>query len=176
MYIRKALWSVILLAVAAAPSPAQQCNRTVVAKVAALDQVITYNRLGSNTPAAAIFALTSDIVDKTSKKSCADTTCAPGKVELRDDKRPRPIVLRANAGDCLNIVFTNLLDPRGGPETCAKNRGGSNQDQMNTCYAGLHIQGLQLQNSVQAPATMAIQNDASWVGNNPNSLVQPVAS
>ena len=28
---------------------------------------------------------------------------------LRPDKRPRPIVLRANAGDCLQISFQNLL-------------------------------------------------------------------
>jgi hypothetical protein len=34
-----------------------------------------------------------------------------GQVALRSDKRPRPIVLRMNEGDCLNINFTNLLDP-----------------------------------------------------------------
>ncbi|HKP12626.1 MAG TPA: hypothetical protein VJZ91_10965, partial [Blastocatellia bacterium] len=33
----------------------------------------------------------------------------PGKVMLRPDKRPRPIVLRANVGDCLQISFQNLL-------------------------------------------------------------------
>ncbi|MGH9194578.1 MAG: hypothetical protein ACRD1T_02415, partial [Acidimicrobiia bacterium] len=33
----------------------------------------------------------------------------PGKVMLRPDKRPRPMVLRANAGDCLQISFQNLL-------------------------------------------------------------------
>ena len=33
----------------------------------------------------------------------------PGAVMLRDGKRPRPIVLRVNEGDCLEIHFTNLL-------------------------------------------------------------------
>ncbi len=36
---------------------------------------------------------------------------APGYVKLRDDKRPRPLVLRANEGDCLEVRFHNLLMP-----------------------------------------------------------------
>ena len=41
-----------------------------------------------------------------------------GKVRLKDYKRARPIVLRANVGDILEIRFTNLLnqtDPSDGP-------------------------------------------------------------
>jgi hypothetical protein len=167
MHIRKALWSVVLLAVAGAPIQAQQCKRTIIAKVAAIDQMITYNRMGSATPAAAIFALLSDIVDSSSQQSCAQTKCAPGKVALRSDKRPRPIVLRANVGDCLNIEFTNLLDPNGGPGNCPNSR----TDGASTCYTGMHIQGLELRNAPPPPSI----NDASWVGKNPNSLVLPVA-
>ena len=32
-------------------------------------------------------------------------------MKLRSDKRPRPLVLRANEGDCLEVTFTNLLSP-----------------------------------------------------------------
>ncbi|HEV2964651.1 MAG TPA: hypothetical protein VG649_22675, partial [Candidatus Angelobacter sp.] len=167
MHIRKALLSVVLVSIAGISVQGQQCKRTVVAKVGVIDQMITYNRMGSTTPATAIFALMSDIVNSSSQQSCtqAGANCTPGQVALRADKRPRPIVLRANAGDCLNIEFTNLLDPNGGPANC--NQGRS--DGMSSCYAGLHIQGLELQNS-PAPA---IKNDSSWVGRNPNSLAPP---
>jgi hypothetical protein len=34
-----------------------------------------------------------------------------GQVALRSDKRPRPLTLRMNEGDCMDVTFTNLLDP-----------------------------------------------------------------
>ena len=46
----------------------------------------------------------------------------PGFVKLRESKRPRPLVLRANEGDCLQVRFHNLLvrgvpdDRTGAPE------------------------------------------------------------
>ena len=47
-----------------------------------------------------------------------------GNVRLRSDKRPRPIVLRMNSGDCLRITFTNLLsyvsDPRSARHSLAR--------------------------------------------------------
>jgi len=49
------------------PAGAQQCTRTVVAKVVALDQPITFNRLGTNITAAMIFALQRDVVDSSGK-------------------------------------------------------------------------------------------------------------
>jgi hypothetical protein len=39
----------------------------------------------------------------------------PGKVTLRPDKRPRPIVLRVAAGDCLTVNLTNLLAYQANP-------------------------------------------------------------
>ncbi len=36
-----------------------------------------------------------------------------GKVTLRPDKRPRPMTLRANQHDCLEITLTNLIAPVG---------------------------------------------------------------
>lgn len=168
MCIRSAVWFVISFAVAAAPIQAQQCQRTVVAKVASIDQLITYNRMGSTTPAAAIFALLRDIQDNTTHQFCDKVSCKPGNVALRADKRPRPIVLRVNVGDCLDVQFTNLIDPNS--PTCTNSRN----DGMSTCYTGMHIQGLELRSSVQGPAA-PIGNDASWVGKNTNSLVLPVS-
>ena len=39
----------------------------------------------------------------------------PGKVSLRPDKRPRPLVLRVAAGDCLTINLQNLLAYQANP-------------------------------------------------------------
>ncbi|HEX4966047.1 MAG TPA: hypothetical protein VF173_34880, partial [Thermoanaerobaculia bacterium] len=104
------------------------CERTVTANVVALPQVIYLNRLGAHIPNGMMFALARDVVqaDATGKilqplKTCYPdaTQCTPGLVTLRPDKRPRPIVLRANEGDCLKIVFTNLLSPAPGPGASA---------------------------------------------------------
>ena len=80
---------VVLLAVssarAQAPAPVD-CERTVKADVVALDQVITYNSLGAINPAGMMYALKRDVV-------AVDQTrgLVAGNVQLRPDKRPRPI-------------------------------------------------------------------------------------
>jgi hypothetical protein len=170
MSLRSTMWFVVVLAVSITPLQAepQQCQRTIVAKVAAIDQMITYNRLGSNTPAAEIFALLRDIQDNSSHQSCDKVTCQPGQVSLRPDKRPRPIVLRANVHDCLEVQFTNLIDPKPATGPCVGTTKNPRADGSSTCYTGMHIQGLELRNP--------ITNDASWVGANKNSLVEPVVS
>jgi hypothetical protein len=81
---------------------------------------------------------------------------SPGKVMLRGAKRPRPIALRANVGDCLEIHFTNLLDPAPVHGSAA------------TRYAGVHASGLELVDR--------IDSNGSWVGANPGAtggLVAP---
>ena len=69
---------------------------------------------------------------------------------LRKEKRPRPIVLRANVGDHLRIRFTNLLAPT----------------QVNgsavTRYAGVHIAGLELVPSYDL-RLMSPVNDAGGI-------------
>lgn len=99
--------------------------RIVHADVAALDHLLVYNRFGSFNPFGMIFALRRDVTamtEATSRPSadfCAEQTGSeagtgklePGEVRLRDCKRPRPLVLRANAGDILEITLTNLLRP-----------------------------------------------------------------
>jgi len=85
------------------------------------------------------------------------TGLVPGNVRLKDYKRARPLVLRMNVGDCLEIAFQNLLDP---------NRADDNQPATRT--ASIHVVGLQLRNS--------ILDDGSNVGTNASSLVAPGGS
>jgi len=113
-----AVTAALILVSSLAPTPAAaQCTGDVTAEVVAMDQVLTYNRMGAFDPAGMIFALARDVfpkgtlaADQTLAKSCAGGGCEPGKVQLRDDKRPRPLTLRVNEGDTICIEFTNLLN------------------------------------------------------------------
>jgi hypothetical protein len=128
------------------------CGRTIRANVVAFDQVFFYNRLGAVNPAGMIYALRRDVAPIDPALGLV-----PGNVQLRLDKRARPIVLRMNVGDCLQISFQNLLDP---------NRADEGQPATRT--ASVHVQGLELVGS--------IASDGSNVGVNPSSLVAPGGS
>ncbi|HEX6745870.1 MAG TPA: multicopper oxidase domain-containing protein [Longimicrobium sp.] len=140
----------LLLALAGAVPLHAQCTRTKIAKVVALEQFIWYNRLGANAPDALLFALEQDVV---SSSGGAATT---GDARLRDGRRPRPVVLRVNAGECLRITLRNLLSPQNGthPDT--------------TRAVSIHVVGMQLVNT--------ISDDGSAVQANPSSLVEPGSS
>ena len=127
---------------------APSCARTIKADVVAFDQPFFYNRLGAVNPAGMIYALRRDVEAKSS------AGLVPGNVRLKKYKRARPIVLRMNVGDCIQILFQNLLDP---------NRADDNQPATRT--ASIHAVGLNLQAS--------ILDDGSNVGKNPSSLVTP---
>ena len=139
-------------------SPPPTCDRTVKADVVALDQALIYNRLGAINPAGMIYALKSDVVAIDPAKGLV-----PGNVTLRAGKRPRPIALRLNVGDCLQINFTNLL----AADAADVNSFAANNAPA-TRTASAHIMGLQLVGT--------IQSDGSNVGQNPSSLVSPGAS
>jgi hypothetical protein len=110
-----------------ATAGAQTCNRTLTADIVALDQVFFWNRLGAVQPQGMMYALRRDVVafDGTS-------TLTPGNVQLRPGKRPRPLVLRMNVGDCLTINLLNLLDTV-----------RLDQDQASTRKVSAHVIGLQ---------------------------------
>src|ERR1700722_13133305 len=102
--------------------PSFVCKRTVKAQVVALDQPWMWNRLGAAQPGGMIYALYGDIVRLDGSELPDPWNLPPedreklakevaGNVRLRDDKRARPLVLRANKGDCLEITFWNLLNP-----------------------------------------------------------------
>jgi hypothetical protein len=134
-----------------------RCNRTIVAEVVALDQVYWLNRLGAEQPGGMIFALRDDVVP------AAGAALQKGNVKLRPGKRPRPLVLRMNVGDCLEIHFQNLL-----ADAPVQGSGAV------TRYAGMHISGLDLVAS--SPGAQGIDSDSSWVGKNggkTGSLVAP---
>src|SRR5215207_4232270 len=136
------------------------CERIVKADVVALDQVIVYNRLGTVNPGGMIYALKQDVVAIDPLKGIV-----AGNVRLRSDKRPRPIVLRMNNGDCLRVNFTNLLSAA--PKS-HKDPEDPLSNQPATRSAGVHVIGMELVGS--------IASDGSNVGTNPPSLVGPGGS
>ena len=149
---------------------AQSCLNTVTADVVALDQVFFLNRLGACMPHGQIYALKRDVVDRTTQTPCDETTCTAGNVELRPGKRPRPLVLRMNVDDCLEINFTNLINPvRADVQPCpdcvdpVTGQPAEADEQPLTRHAGIHVLGLQL--------VGGIASDGSNVGLNTSSLV-----
>lgn len=162
------------------PPPAPSCVRTVTANVVAFDQIIFYNRFGSFDPGGMIFALKRDAVPIQ-----PSARLGPGNAQLRPDKRPRPIVLRVNEGDCLQVTFTNWLNPSrpaveglkfaNAPDRLPYfgppihefdgNVHLSQEDTPATRTASVHVNGLDLVGS--------IASDGSNVGQNASSLVGP---
>src|SRR5260370_34659983 len=98
---------------------------------------------------------------------------------LRIDKRARPLVLRMNVGDCLQINFENLLasapslsnqpplpfNPASLQTTPDPDPANSPTSQAATRLAGVHVMGME--------ARQNISDDASWNGANPISLAAP---
>ncbi len=94
------------------------CTRTVKADVVAIDQPLMFNRLGAQNVDGMVFALKRDVVDDSPEArplSMPGAAAVPGHVFLRPDKRPRPLTLRVAAGDCLEVVLTNLLTSASNP-------------------------------------------------------------
>src|SRR5271165_786156 len=176
--------------VAMAEESSFACNRTVNAQVIALDQPWMWNRLGAAQPGGMIYALYGDVVNLDGTELPDPWNLSPeerekvvkdfaGHVRLRDDKRARPLVLRANKGDCLEITFWNLLNPEPKAGTSydprlrplvqqAEDRLAPldlTKNSSPTRWAGIHAMGIELIGS--------IGSDASWVGANPNSLTNP---
>ena len=93
-----------------------------------------------------------------------------GKVRLRSDKRPRPLVLRVNDGDCLRVTFTNLLPPRDDGEDVRIDPENGHLvpievEAPRSRLASIHVTGLALADD--------IRSDGGAVGRNPSGLVAP---
>ena len=173
----------VLLSLLPATPAAAQCVGDVNADIIALDQVLIYNRLGAYAPTGMIFALARDVFPLvafpgfdpnagpfTLENSCAVQSCAAGAVQMRPDKRPRPLTLRVNEGDTICIEFTNLLATNAITDAMNEAPGvgvlGIQSEQPTTRHAGLHIHGLQW--------TSADGNDdGSYAGANLSSLAAP---
>lgn len=124
-------------------TPAPPC-RQITANVVAMPQPIMLNRLGAVIPDGLIFVLQ------------RDTIAVNNQIQLRPGKRPRPLVLRANVGDCLTINFTNAI-----PTTNFTNAQKSFA-QTGTTEVSLHVQGMEW---VTGPG-----DDGSFAGKNQSSL------
>ncbi len=119
---------------------AARCERVVTADVVAIDQAMMINRLGTSQPGGMVYALRGDVV------AVSGSVPGPGNAQLRPGKRPRPMVLRANVGDCLVVNFQNWLKPASvNPNPVTKN-------------ASVHVAGME--------AVSSIRDDGSFVGNN----------
>lgn len=138
------------------------CSRTVKADVVAFDQPLMFNRLGAQNVNGMIYALRSDVVDRSSgKPEAAGGTLTPGNVGLRPDKRPRPIVLRVRSGDCLEVKFTNLLSSQANPNNAMPDVMTIN-DQVAERRAGFTPLGMSALDSAG--------DTSSYVGKGPNTL------
>jgi hypothetical protein len=124
-------------------------RRIMHANVVAFDQPMMINRLGTNRPQGMIYALLNDVV-----RIDDNRPLGPGNVQLRTDKRPRPLVLRVNVDDCLKIDFQNFLTA-----------SPASPQQPVTRTASIHVTGLE-------PAT-AILDDGFDAGANPDGQVSP---
>lgn len=173
--------------VAAAQVRTCPVENTVVADVVAIDMPMVFNRLGAQNVNWQMFALQHDLVSsspgKTPRPLTAEEWAAPktllGKVALRPDLRPRPLVLRVAAGECLQVNFTNLLTSISNPfeahkvllpsdhpmDQRSRDPNMDIDDQVASRLAGFHPNGLEL--------VGAIGSDASYAGKNIGTLATP---
>ncbi|WP_158542506.1 copper oxidase [Lujinxingia litoralis] len=155
----------------ALPEPEEEpvsCERVIKADVVAIDQIYVYNRYGSYNPFGMMYALRRDVV------ALEGDTPGPGNARLRDGKRPRPLVLRANEGDCLDIQFENWLNPEqcrapieGNPAFFRSDRGPGECDQSDTPATravSVQVNGMQY---------LGIEDNGAHVGFNATRLVAP---
>ncbi|MHC4067375.1 MAG: hypothetical protein ACYSUI_23125, partial [Planctomycetota bacterium] len=155
-----------------APAPADAqivCNRTLTADIVAFDMPLMWNRLGPQNINGMMFALKRDTINLTSGLPLTNGGAAtPGDVALRPDKRPRPLVLRMGAGDCLTYQVTNLLTQNPNFFNVPQERSGIDfelfiDDQVKDRRISLRFQGTELVGSMA--------DDGSFVGENDSSLI-----
>lgn len=159
--------SVLLIAGTAFPANAQLpvCDKTIRADVVVLDQPLMFNRMGAQNVNGMVYALRNDVIDRsTGKPEAAGGTLTPGNVQLRPDKRPRPIVLRVAQGDCLEVRLSNMLDPQHNPNNAVPSILTIN-DQVAERRVGFTPLGMSALDSVG--------DLGAFVGNGTNTLAAP---
>jgi hypothetical protein len=166
-------------------------KQDILAQVVVLDNPTVFNRLGAQNPNWITYALRRDVVVRSDQGAHTagtplnliadgDIPSLAGNVELRGDKRPRPLVIRGVEGACLTVKFTNLLtslanqrDPIQGRDTIgvleptpAKAFDGlDNNDQTAGRCASFHATGTEL--------VVDMNDDGSMVGANPGANAGP---
>jgi manganese oxidase len=147
-----------------------QCQREVSAQVVAFDKPLIYNRLGASNVNGMMYALKRDVINVSTKLPLVRTdggpvgAPTPGALDLRPDKRPRPLVLRVRVGDCLTVQLTNLLTPQANPLNVPRTLPTGQKvtvfidEQIRDRAVSFHAAGLQLVDR--------IDSDGSFVGRN----------
>ena len=156
--------------------------RTIKVELAAINQPWMFNRLGASQPTGLIYALLSDI------EPITGTRPGPGNARLREGKRARPIVIRANMSDKIQVTVHNFLPKYVGDDLLDLNKAGSQiiatYDSGNvdsklsqkslaksgpilppTRPVGFHVMGMEYESS--------LEDGGSFVGTNSNALVDP---
>ncbi|EHR73476.1 hypothetical protein BurJ1DRAFT_4690 [Burkholderiales bacterium JOSHI_001] len=164
----------VALAATEQATAAITCSRTVTANVVAFDKPLMYNRLGAGNVNGMMYALKRDVINTQSKLPLtAGGSATPGNLDLRPDKRHRPLVLRVRQGDCLTVNLTNLLTVNANPKSIPPNHttpagqvfNVQIDEQIKDRAVAFHASGMQLVDS--------IASDGSWVGSNVNSHATP---
>ena len=165
-----ALTGLAALVMAPTAHAAITCERQITANVVAFDKPLMYNRLGAGNVNGMMFALKRDVINTQSLSPLtAGGLATPGQLDLRPDKRHRPLVLRVRKGDCLTVNLQNLLTPLANPLNVPLTEPSGQlhtvfiDEQVKGRFVGFHASGVQLVNS--------IADDGSNTGQNVSSLV-----
>ncbi|WP_253261740.1 hypothetical protein [Ramlibacter montanisoli] len=163
------------LAMAPDAQAAISCQRQVTANVVAFDKPLMYNRLGAGNVNGMMYALQRDVINTSSQSPLTVSGQATaGQLDLRPDKRHRPLVLRVRVGDCLTVNLQNLLTPVANPNNVPLTEPSGQRftvqvdDQVRGRFVGFHAAGMELVDS--------IADDGSHTGANVSSLVAPGGS
>src|SRR5262245_42139221 len=113
------------------------------------------NRLGAAIPDGLVFALK------------RDTQVVGGITQLKPERRPRPLVLRANVGDCLTVTFENAIPVASFGTTQAPGAA------TGTTEVSLHIQGTEWVSGTQDDATFVGVDNSSLASVNPPPASMP---
>ncbi|MBK5102991.1 MAG: hypothetical protein JJE42_01980, partial [Burkholderiales bacterium] len=169
-------------AMVAAPAHASiSCERQISADVVVIDKPLMFNRLGATNVNGMMYALKRDVINTSSLLPLtAGGAATPGQVNLRPDKRHRPLVLRVRRGDCLTVNLQNLLTPLANPFDNPQAGGAAEgtkvisltepsgqlhtvavDEQTKGRFVGFHASGMQL--------VYSMADDGSKTGNNPGS-------
>ncbi|WP_240635978.1 hypothetical protein [Caldimonas tepidiphila] len=160
-----ALWPGLGVGLGAAAAQ-ESCQRTVTADIVAIDQPLMYNRLGASNVNATVYALRRDVIHKDSRLPLTvDAAGAvPGEVELRPDRRPRPLVLRVRQGDCLTVNLQNLLTRHPNPFDVPKTTAAGAvttvfiDEQPASRVVGFHAAGMQPVGGIDDAGAMVGRN------------------
>jgi hypothetical protein len=179
----RALLGSILAAVGLLATPnalaAISCDSTITANVVVFDSPTVFNRLGAQNPNYITYALERDVIavdplTRLPTGALPGTNLTAGNVELRPDKRPRPLVVRSVAEACLTVTFTNLLAMTANPNNAIDDNPPPfvgtdanliNNDQVAGRCAGFHASGTELVNVMADDGSMVGANAGANIGN-----------